>query len=343
MKQVSAALLVLAAAGTVNAQAQPFAQCGGSGWTGPTTCVAGWTCQSSNEFYSQCVQSAAATTATTTKSSTTKSSTTKTTTTKSVTTKSTTLATTKTSSTKTSASKTTKTSKTSASLTPPTNLPASAGSTAVPSPIIVTGVFDGGMLKYDRNPNTCQGQTETDEAAAMFIIEAGGTVKNAIIGPNQGEGIHCRGPCTIQNVWWEDVCEDAATFKQTSGDSYIIGGGAFHAADKIFQFNGRGTVHISGFYAKDYGKISRSCGDCTNNGGPRNFVIDGVTAVDGGPLCGINSNYGDTCRISNSCQSNGKNCDRYEGVVKGNGSTKKIGSGADGISCFVDTFTTNCS
>ncbi|KAK6336170.1 hypothetical protein TWF696_001733 [Orbilia brochopaga] len=289
-----------------------------------------------------CLQNSAVTsttrTTTTTKTSTTKTSSTRTSTTKTSTSKTSTTKTTT-----TSKSTTSKTSKTSVSLTPPTNLPASAGTTAYPTAILVTGVFDGGMWKYDRNPSSCEGQSETDEDAAMFIIEAGGTVKNVIIGPNQGEGIHCRGPCTIQNVWWEDVCEDAATFKQASGDSYVIGGGAFHAQDKIFQFNGRGTVHISGFYAKDYGKVSRSCGDCTNNGGPRNIVIDNVTAVDGGPLCGVNSNFGDTCRITNSCQSNGRSCDRYEGVVKGNGSSKKIGSGADGISCFVDTFVTNCS
>lgn len=57
----------------------------------------------------------------------------------------------------------------------------------------------------------CQGQTETGEEDAVFIVEAGGTVQNVIIGPDQAEGIHCRGACTIKNVWWEDVCEDALT------------------------------------------------------------------------------------------------------------------------------------
>ena len=122
-------------------------------------------------------------------------------------------------------------------------------------------------------------------------------IKNAIIGATQAEGIHCRGTCTIENVWWIDICEDAATFKQLSGTSYVIGGGARSASDKVFQFNGRGTVNISGFYAEDYGKLIRSCGDCEANGGPRNIVISGVTATKGsgskgGPLCGINSNYG---------------------------------------------------
>ena len=46
------------------------------------------------------------------------------------------------------------------------------------------------------------------------------------------------------------------------------------------------------FYVNDYGKVSRSCGDCTNNGGPRNFIFDNVVAVNGGVLCGINTNFG---------------------------------------------------
>ncbi|KAG8911419.1 hypothetical protein FRC02_006624 [Tulasnella sp. 418] len=36
--------------------AQPYAQCGGSGYSGPTVCVSGWVCTYSNEWYSQCLQ-----------------------------------------------------------------------------------------------------------------------------------------------------------------------------------------------------------------------------------------------------------------------------------------------
>lgn len=35
--------------------AQHWGQCGGQGWTGPTTCVAPYTCQVSNPWYSQCL------------------------------------------------------------------------------------------------------------------------------------------------------------------------------------------------------------------------------------------------------------------------------------------------
>lgn len=37
------------------AAAQHYAQCGGIGWTGPTVCASGYTCQKQNEYYSQCL------------------------------------------------------------------------------------------------------------------------------------------------------------------------------------------------------------------------------------------------------------------------------------------------
>ncbi|EPS45097.1 hypothetical protein H072_929 [Dactylellina haptotyla CBS 200.50] len=221
------------------------------------------------------------------------------------------------------------------------SLPASAGSVSTSAPIVVSGSFDGGMKKYDRNPKVCEEQTETGEDDAMFILESGATLSNVIIGPNQAEGVHCRGTCTLNNVWWADVCEDALTLKQASGTSYINGGGAFKASDKIVQFNGRGTVSIKNFYANDYGKVVRSCGNCSGNGGPRNIIMDNVVAVSGGVLCGINTNYGDTCKISNSCQNSGKYCDRYKGNSSG-AEPSKIGSGPDGTYCTTSNVSTSC-
>ena len=73
------------------------------------------------------------------------------------------------------------------------------------------------------------------------------------------------------------------------------------------------------------GKVYRSCGDCTNNGGPRNVVIDNIR-VNGvtSDLVGINSNYGDTASISNSCGVSKKVCQEYKGVTKGSGSSAKV-------------------
>lgn len=50
----------------------------------------------------------------------------------------------------------------------------------------------------------CQEQTETGSAEAMFILEDGASISNVIIGPDQAEGIHCMGSCTITNVYWQD-------------------------------------------------------------------------------------------------------------------------------------------
>jgi hypothetical protein len=222
-----------------------------------------------------------------------------------------------------------------------TTLPASSGSVTSPTPIRVSGSFDGGMKKYDRSTRVCQEQTETGEDDTIFILENGATLSNVIIGPNQAEGVHCRGTCTLNNVWWMDVCEDALTLEQTSGTSYINGGGAFKASDKIVQFNGRGTVVIKNFYAEDYGKVVRSCGNCSGNGGPRNVIMDGVVAVDGGVLCGINTNYGDTCVMTNCCQDDGKSCDRYQGNSNGD-EPVKIGSGPDGNYCKASGASTSC-
>lgn len=108
------------------------------------------------------------------------------------------------------------------------------------------------------------------------------------------------------------VCEDAITMKG-DGDMVIIGGGAFGAEDKIIQLNAVGSLDLSYFYAEDYGKVVRSCGNCEPNPSPRIITISNSAANGDGPFCGINTNLGDTCTITDSCQSEGKSCDMYEG------------------------------
>jgi len=63
------------------------------------------------------------------------------------------------------------------------------------------------MMKYDRNPKVCSEQSETGEDDAIFILNDDATLSNVIIGPNQAEGVHCKGNCVLNNVWWLDVCE----------------------------------------------------------------------------------------------------------------------------------------
>lgn len=116
------------------------------------------------------------------------------------------------------------------------------------------------------------------------------------------------------------------TFKQASGTSYVIGGGARNADDKIMQFNGRGTVSVKYFYAENFGKVMRHCGNCSGNGGPRKSTFEGIVAKGGGVVVGINTNFGDTASLSDSCIADGtKYGDRYTGVQSGS-EPSKIGS-----------------
>lgn len=133
---------------------------------------------------------------------------------------------------------------------------------------------------------------------------------------------------------------DGATFKQASGTSYVNGGGAKSASDKVFQHNGFGTVSIKNFFVDTFGKLYRSCGNCSNNGGARNVVMDNIYSKNGGLLAGINTNYGDTAKISNSCVPNNKICDRFTGTTSGE--PTKIGSGPDGKYCVASNIKTSC-
>ncbi|KAL1627229.1 hypothetical protein SLS56_006468 [Neofusicoccum ribis] len=218
-------------------------------------------------------------------------------------------------------------------------MPASSGYVVLPSATTVT-TFDGGMKKYDRGL-TCTGQEEGGDSDAVFLVASGGTLKNVIIGAKQSEGVHCLGPCTIQNVWWEDVCEDALTIKQSSGTSYIVGGGAFHASDKIIQHNGGGTVSIKDFYAEDFGKVYRSCGNCGTQY-KRTVTMSGVWAVNGDLLAGVNSNYGDTATISGTCADDvDAICAWYQGNDDGDEPTK-LGTGISSYCVYANNGVDDC-
>ena len=168
------------------------------------------------------------------------------------------------------------------------DLPASSGSSALSAvqTIAAGESFDGGMVMFDRGVS-CTGQDEGGDSDAVFEIEEGGSLSNVIIGPNQIEGVHCFGACTLTNVWWSAVCEDAFTVKeQSDGDTTTItGGGAFGAEDKVLQHNGGGTISVSGFTVDTFGKLYRSCGNCDTMY-ERHVIMDDITATSGSELAG---------------------------------------------------------
>ncbi|ORY68312.1 pectate lyase precursor [Pseudomassariella vexata] len=219
------------------------------------------------------------------------------------------------------------------------SLPASSGSSALSEvkTIAAGGSFDGGMVSYDRGVS-CTGQAEGDDSDAVFEIEEGGSLSNVIIGPNQIEGVHCQGACTLTNVWWAAVCEDAFSIKnQAAGDTTIIsGGGAFGAEDKVLQHNGAGTLSVSDFTVETFGKLVRSCGNCDTMY-ERHFILDGITATDGSELAGINDNYGDTATFTNIVVSGVDDiCVTYTGTDNNDEEPVENGSGPSD-SCIYST------
>ncbi|KAF4627441.1 hypothetical protein G7Y89_g10714 [Cudoniella acicularis] len=174
------------------------------------------------------------------------------------------------------------------------------------------------------------------DSGAVFQIENGGSLSHVIIGPNQIEGVHCQGACTLANVWWSAVCEDAFSIKnQDAGEATkIISGSAFGAMDKVVQHNGTGTVSISDFTVDTFRKLYRSCRNCKTMY-ERHFIIDGLTATDGKEIAGINSSYGDSATITNSQVSGVTDvCITYTGTDDNSEEPVENGSGNDGTYCI---------
>ncbi|WP_437759942.1 pectate lyase [Sorangium sp. So ce1389] len=211
---------------------------------------------------------------------------------------------------------------------------------------VLRNAANGGQDVYDFN-NQKIGVNNTEDCddgegqKTVFEVEDGVTVKNLIIagGLPGGNGIVCKGDCTLDHVYWEDVCEDAATNSVDGATMRINSSIALHSADKIFQHNAKGgsTTIVTNSYIADFGKLWRSCGDCTANGGPRNLIIDNVR-VDGvkTTIAGANQNYGDTVTITNLYVKGGydeeddkpKICQEYRAVTDHMGESQKLHGGA---------------
>ncbi|KAJ4344152.1 hypothetical protein N0V95_006314 [Ascochyta clinopodiicola] len=206
------------------------------------------------------------------------------------------------------------------------NIPTRVGEiTSLPSPSTITGSEDYGNKEFDRG-QPCDSDEDTGSDNAVFVLEDGASLSNVIIGADALEGVHCLGSCTLTNVWFRDVCEDAISVLGT-GDATIIGGGAQEAKDKVVQHNGAGTVTIRDFTVVNAGKLYRSCGDCTNNESksPRKVIVENIRAFGmTSDLIGINSNFGDEATISGSCGESKNVCQEYKGFNKGSGSSSKV-------------------
>jgi len=87
------------------------------------------------------------------------------------------------------------------------NIPTRSGSiVSLASPSTISGSVDYGNKEFDRGRD-CDTDADTGSDSAVFILNDGASISNVIIGSRQLEGIHCKGACTLKNVWFRDVCE----------------------------------------------------------------------------------------------------------------------------------------
>jgi hypothetical protein len=217
--------------------------------------------------------------------------------------------------------------------------PTAKGRQAVSKTIEVSGLYDGGLKRFSGTGALGDGGQEEDQDP-IFKLKNGAVLKNVLLGAPVAGGIHCMGNCTLQNVWWEDIGEDAASFKGKSARFVytVHGGGARKTADKVFQFNGAGKLVISKFQASHFGNLVRSCGNNCSTQYKRTIMVNDVDlTAPGKAIVGINTNYGDTAslrsvRIYWDRGKKMKTCVRYIGNNTGK-EPKKTGSGPDGTHC----------
>jgi len=212
--------------------------------------------------------------------------------------------------------------------------------TSASATITISGTKDYGGATVG---TSCDGGSETQQP--VFVVTDGSTLKNVHIKAGGGaDGVHCSGSCTLASVVWDDVCEDAATMKGGSGKTMQVNGGtALYASDKVFQHNGIGsTVNIAGFYANTIGKLYRSCGNCSSNGGPRKVNISNSNVANvSASVVGVNGNFGDvatitTLKVKGWVKGKPAICVNYKGVQKGSESPK-IGEEWSSAACKVST------
>ena len=179
----------------------------------------------------------------------------------------------------------------------------------ISSTMKISGTYDGKMALHNGSGSgdfakdcTAAGTGAQGTTNGLFELADGATIQNVIIGTHGADGIHCDGTCTIKNVWWQAVCDDAVTaVSGSSGTVTITGGGAIGAHDKLFQDNSHGKFIIDTFYGQKLGKLYRACGvggACGSTKG--NLTLTNTTVIGVSEVVGITSGR-DTATISKLC------------------------------------------
>ena len=186
----------------------------------------------------------------------------------------------------------------------PTGTPVNISST-----MNITGTYDGKMALHNGTGSgdfvkdcSASGTGAQGTTTPLFQLANGATIMNVIVGNHGADGIHCAGTCTIKNVWFQNVCDDAVTAAEgSSGTVTVDGGGMRGAHDKLFQDNSHGRFIIQNFYGEKLGKMYRACGvggACGTTKG--NVTVTNTIAIGVDEMVGLTQNR-DTATFSHIC------------------------------------------
>jgi len=140
---------------------------------------------------------------------------------------------------------------------------------------ILSGTFDGGGKSYGSNIGD---GSQNESQPPVFELEVGANLKNCVIVPPAGDGIHVHGNNTIESVTFTDVGEDAISMgSSTEGGTITIRNCSFsNAEDKVLQVNKESTWYLYNLTVNTAGKIMRQNGGKTF---PLTVYIDGIKAT----------------------------------------------------------------
>ena len=143
--------------------------------------------------------------------------------------------------------------------------------------VVKSGTFDGKGNNYGKIGDGSQ----DEDQPPVFELMPGAYLKNVVIVPPAGDGIHVHGDNRVSNVIFTDVGEDAISMRSYfEGGTVIIENCSFaKGSDKILQANRTAVWYIKNCKVNGAGKVFRQ------NGGTKfklDIFIDGLEAKNHG-------------------------------------------------------------
>lgn len=125
--------------------------------------------------------------------------------------------------------------------------------------------FDGQCQTYTAGSGLGDGSQDEGQDP-VFRVENGSTLRNVVIGNNGADGIHLYNDATLDNIYFQDVGEDAVSIK-SEGNFIVSNIEGYDADDKFFQVNAESSLTVTNCIIHNAGKTLRQ------NGGTE-FPID---------------------------------------------------------------------